>query len=95
MHYYLLVSLDWGPCFAISRIYVKEFLDGTYLTLTSTKFAPMLTSTLWGKLADTYDREKFVPLGFLAAPALALIGFTQVLYVQILVAIANLMETAA
>ncbi|OYT59250.1 MAG: hypothetical protein B6U75_04210 [Desulfurococcales archaeon ex4484_217_1] len=44
---HFLESLGWGLYYAISRIYIKEFLGGTYtdvLLLSAAEYAPALSS---------------------------------------------------
>ncbi len=47
---HLFEALSWGLYYAVSRIYVKEFLGGTYtdiMFLNAAECAPVLTSTFW------------------------------------------------
>ncbi len=94
----ILYTLAWGLYFTSSRIYVKEFLGGTYTDitlLTSLEFIPALFSTLWGYLGDVFGRRKMILIGFLSVPAFSLIGFTELPWVFILAFIASLSSTIA
>jgi len=95
---HFLEALGWGLYYAISRIYIKEFLGGTYtdvLLLSAAEYAPVLSSAFWGMLADRFGRKKFILLGLFSAPSLALVGYFGIPYVQFFVFIASLAWAAS